>query len=629
VTFARVAVPIIEAKGFRRALVAVLAGAASTLGLEPIGLWPALFVTFPVLVWLLDGIALGDFADRASSSVAACGASRGSEAAIAEIKRAAGVAIAARPSRRTRLARHIGPAAAIGWWFGFGYFVAGLYWLGNALLVDAKTYAWFLPFAVIGVPAGLAIFTSAGLVLARLLWTPGPLRVLTLAASLTLVEWLRGHVLTGFPWNTYGYALTSSLWLAQTSALVGIWMLTFIAVAVFASPATLADAGSRRWVVPRTRSSHTPSRESESKLRVQRGTTNNRMASVLSLPKLASRVLQTVANFGSGTLAPGAAAIVLIGMAAYGGARLAATPTRYTDGVELRIMQPDLQQDEKFNYGARTTVMKRYVSLSQRATAQRPNGMADVTLLIWPEAAFPFFLAYEGEALADIVDLLPPHALLITGAVRASRPDPDGRITHAYNSIYVLDHEVSVRALYDKVHLVPFGEYLPFQTFLERLGLMQLTGVRGGYIAGEHHKALTVPGAPPVLPLVCYEIIFPEEARAFSGGRPAWIVNVTNDGWFGLSSGPYQHFQQARVRAIELGLPLVRAANTGISAVVDPLGRVIASLPLGVEGVLDARLPQPVPSTLYTRIVDYPIFVGLFLIIGLAYWQRRRALTWT
>jgi apolipoprotein N-acyltransferase len=573
VTFARVAAPIIEAKGFTRALVAVLAGAASTLALEPIGRWPVLFVTFPVLVWLLDGIALHDFAEHASSPVTACGASRGSEAAVAEIKRAAGVALAARPSWRTRLLRHIGPAAAIGWWFGFGYFVAGLYWLGNALLVDAKTYAWFLPFAVIGVPAGLAIFTSAGLVLARLLWTPGPLRVLTLAASLTLVEWLRGHVLTGFPWNTYGYALTSSLWLAQTSALVGIWMLTFIAIAVFASPATLADPGSRRWHAPVT------------------------------------------------------AALILIAMAAYGGARLATTPTRFTDGVELRIMQPDLQQDEKFNYGARATVMKRYLALSQRATAQRPNGMADVTLLIWPESAFPFFLAYEGEALADIVDLLPPHALLITGAVRASRPDPDGRITHAYNSIYVLDHDVSVRALYDKVHLVPFGEYLPFQGFFERLGLMQLTDVRGGYITGGHHTTLTVPGAPPVLPLVCYEIIFPEEARAFSGARPAWIVNVTNDGWFGLSSGPYQHFQQARVRAIELGLPLVRAANTGISAVVDPLGRVIASLPLGVADVLDARLPQPVPPTLYTRIVDYPIFGGVFLVIGLAYWRRRRALT--
>jgi apolipoprotein N-acyltransferase len=576
VTFAQVAAPIVQAKGFTRALIAFLAGAASTLGLEPVALWPMLFVTFPVLVWLLDGIAADDFREPEPTALTTDDlGSTPSQATLAEIKRMAGVATPARQSRLRRLARHIGPAAATGWWFGFGYFVAGLYWLGNALLVDAATYAWFLPFAVIGVPAGLAIFTSIGVVLARLLWTRGAWRVLMLAAALTSVEWLRGHVLTGFPWNTYGYALTSSLWLAQASALVGIWSLTFIAVAVFASPAALADGGAEGRV---------------------------------------------------DWFAPAAAAVVLIGLAGYGAIRLARTPTTFTNGVELRVTQPDLQQDANFNYAARAEIMKRYVNLSRRPTPERPNGMADVTILIWPESAFPFFLAYEGQALSDIVDLLPARTVLITGAVRASRPGPDGRITRAYNSIYALDHDVSVRALYDKVHLVPFGEYLPFQSFLEQLGLMQLTGVRGGYIAGEQHKVLTVPGAPPLLPLVCYEIIFPEEARTFAGERPAWIVNVTNDGWFGASSGPYQHFQQARVRAIELGLPLVRAANTGISAVVDPLGRVVASLPLGVEGVLDAKLPQPVPAPLYTRMGDAPTFAGLGLVLAVAYARRRAVL---
>jgi apolipoprotein N-acyltransferase len=202
----------------------------------------------------------------------------------------------------------------------------------------------------------------------------------------------------------------------------------------------------------------------------------------------------------------------------------------------------------------------------------------------------------------------------------------DPTVTRAYNSIYVLNHEGSVPALYDKVHLVPFGEYLPFQDFLERLGLMQLTKIRGGYIPGQQHNTLAIPGAPPLLPLVCYEIIFPKEARTFLGERPAWIVNVTNDGWFGTSSGPYQHFQQARVRAIELGLPLVRAANTGISAVVDPLGRIVGSLPLGAEGVLDARLPQSLPPTLYTRIGDSHTFLGCVAVFTIAYFRRRRAL---
>ena len=155
----------------------------------------------------------------------------------------------------------------------------------------------------------------------------------------------------------------------------------------------------------------------------------------------------------------------------------------------------------------------------------------------------------------------------------------------------MIDHDGSILSVYDKVHLVPFGEYLPFQDLLERLGLMQLTKVHGGFIAGDRRRALDVPRAPRMLPLICYEIIFPGEAVP-RGERPGWLLNLTNDGWFGISTGPYQHFQQARVRAIEEGLPLVRAANTGISAVVDPLGRIIESLPLGTEGVLDAPLPR-------------------------------------
>ncbi len=575
-TLARVADPIIAAKGYTRALIAFLAGAASTLGLAPINLWPALFVTFPILVWLIDGATAADWQKPPAAAPDDDPLPVRSRAAIEKIKKNIGIAAPAEPSRLSRAWRYIAPAAGIGWWFGFGYFVAGLYWLGFALLVDAKSYAWFLPFAIIGVPAGLALFTSFGVVLARLLWTRGALRVLALAAGLTVAEWLRGHVLTGFPWDTFGYALTGSLWLAQASALVGIWMLTLIAVAAFASPATLADSG-------------------EGPLRR--------------------------------ALMPIGAAVALAGFAIFGALRLAEIPTRFVDGVELRIMQPNLPEDETFTYSARDEVMRRYVALSRRPSAQRPNGIADVTHLVWPESAFPFFLAYEGKALSDIVDLLPPHAVLITGAVRAGRPDPDGHIRRAYNSIYVLDHDVSVRGLYDKVHLVPFGEYLPFQNFMESLGLLQLTKIRGGYIAGDEHKTLAVPGAPIALPLVCYEIIFPEEARAYVGDRPAWIINLTNDGWFGLTSGPYQHFQQARVRAIELGLPLVRAANSGISAVVDPLGRVITSLPLGVEGVLDSRLPQAGPPTLYTSTGDSPTFAALAAILALAYIVRRRAVS--
>ena len=179
-------------------------------------------------------------------------------------------------------------------------------------------------------------------------------------------------------------------------------------------------------------------------------------------------------------------------------------------------------------------------------------------------------------------------------------------------------------SVYDKVHLVPFGEYLPFQDTLEKLGFMQLTKVQGGFLSGDRHRSYELRGAPRVLPLICYEIVFPG-AVVPPGERPGWLLNVTNDAWFGISSGPYQHFQQAKVRAIEEGLPLVRAANSGISAVVDPLGRIIRQLPLGTEGVLDASLPRPIAATIYARFGDAiaACMLTVFCIIVLRYRSRR------
>ena len=400
----------------------------------------------------------------------------------------------------------------------------------------------------------------------------GASRILALAVGLTVAEWLRGHVLTGFPWNVLGYALASPLPLAQSAALIGLWGLTFLAVLVYASTAVLADerADTRRpWLAP-----------------------------VLSIA-------------------------VLTALAVYGVERLRANPTTFVDGVRLRLMQPNLQQDEKFNYSHRELVMSRYLALSDRATGPGADGVRDVTHLIWPESAFPFFLTRDAEALAQIASLLRAGSVLVTGAVRAPEGVPEAAVTRAYNSVYVIDHDGSILSVYDKVHLVPFGEYLPFQDFLEELGLRQITNLRGGFIPGDRARILKVPRAPDVLPLVCYEIIFPEAVPA--GQRPGWMVNLTNDGWFGLSPGPYQHFQQARLRAVEQGLPLVRAANTGISGVVDPFGRVIAELPLGTEGVLDARLPQPAPPTLYARTGDLPTALVVAAAAVLALRGRRRS----
>jgi apolipoprotein N-acyltransferase len=519
---------IILSWGWRRAGIALLAGALSTLTMAPFHAWPVLFLTFPVLVWLIDGAGAGRW-------------------------------------------RGVPAAAWTGWWFGLGYFVVGLYWIGYAFLVDAETFAWLMPFAVLGLPAYLALFTAIGFALARLLWTRDSARILALAIGLTVGEWLRGHVLTGFPWNTFGYALSEPLALAQTASLIGLWGMTFLAVAIFASPAVLIDGTSRRrkpW------------------------------------------------------LAPAAAVTLLIAMSIFGLVRLSHEPTRMVSKVRLRIMQPNLQQDARFNYSAKAEVMQKYLTLSDRASGPQSTGVRDATVLIWPESAFPFFLTREADAMAQIAALLPKGTVLITGSVRAPDQQPPGtRITRAYNSIYVIDHDGSVLSVYDKLHLVPFGEYLPFQNWMETLGFQQLTKVRGGFIPGTLRHVMAIPGAPRVLPLICYEAIFPDIVAA-NGDRPGWIVNLTNDGWFGISTGPYQHLQQAQLRAIEQGLPVVRAANTGISAVIDPLGRDVAHLGLGVEGVLDSALPSAIPPTVYARAGDIP--ATILVVMALVLVVRRR-----
>src|ERR1700761_5735386 len=205
-----VGLAIILTWGWKRAGLALLAGALSSFAMAPFNAWPVLFLTFPVAVWQIDGAGAGRM-------------------------------------------RGIPAAGVTGWCFGLGYFVPGLYWIGYAFLVDAPTFAWLMPFAVLGLPAYLALFTALGFGLARLFWTRDASRVLALAASLTVSEWLRGHVLTGFPWNTLGYALSEPLAVAQSASLIGLWGMTFLTVTIFASPAVLIDGTSRGrkpWIAP-------------------------------------------------------------------------------------------------------------------------------------------------------------------------------------------------------------------------------------------------------------------------------------------------------------------------------------------------------------------------------------------
>jgi apolipoprotein N-acyltransferase len=514
---------IILSWGWRRRAIAFISGAAGALALPPLSLFPLMVVQLTISVWLIDGA----------------------------LDRAPGRSLSASPSA----------AFSAGWWMGFGYFLAGLWWVGSALLVDADKFAWALPLAVVALPAALAVFPAAGFALARRLWSPGPLRIFALAFGLGMAEWARGLLFTGFPWNDLGMALGVNLALAQTASLVGLHGLTFLTIAIFAAPATL-------WRVSESRLNLTP----------------------------------TIV-----------AALALVLMAAFGGLRLMSPPSATMPGVKLRLIQPNTAQDDaSFGPEKKQAILRRYFDLSERATSPDRSGVRDVTHLIWPESAFPFILSRDPQALSEIVDFLGSGATLITGAARRE----DGSPPRYFNSIEIVGRGGLSAQRYDKQHLVPFGEYMPFASLLERAHITQLVDIPGGFEPGSGPRILHVPGLPDAMPLVCYEAIFPIEFGGLMSGadRPTWLLNVTDDAWFGLTPGPYQHFAQARLRAIELGVPLVRDANSGISAVLDGFGREIAVAPLGAEGVLDAELPEALAPTLQSHLGS----VGAMLI-GMAF----------
>ncbi|MGH6869548.1 MAG: apolipoprotein N-acyltransferase, partial [Methylocella sp.] len=389
-----------------------------------------------------------------------------------------------------------------------GYVLAGLWWLGAAFLVEADKFAWALPLGVAGLPAALAIFPGLGFMIARLLWMPGAGRLFALAAGLSFAEWLRGHVLTGFPWNTFGMALGGNLVTAQLASIVGLYGLTVIAILIFSAPAVLGEKsamhGARRRLPPPI----------------------------------------------------AAAALAFAAICAFGALRLAATTVAPVASVKLRIMQPNLAQDAKFRPENKARILSLYLTLSARGESDR-SGLDDVTALIWPESAFPFILSRDAGALAEIGAVLPQDTVLVTGAARAD--DESGHARY-FNAIQVIASGGHILDSYDKVHLVPFGEYLPFEAVFDRLGMRQFVHVPGGFEAGSKSRLLVVPGLPAVAPLICYEAIFPGEVVPAGASRPGLLLNVTNDGWFGMTPGPYQHFAQARLRAIEEGLPLIRAA---------------------------------------------------------------------
>jgi apolipoprotein N-acyltransferase len=502
---------------WRRALVAFVAGAIGALTLAPLDFLPAGFVSFTLLVWLLDGAL-------------------------------------ARPGLGKWRAQ--GPAFWVGWWFGFGYFVAGLWWIGAAVLVDADNFAWALPLAVLGLPAILAIFFGLSTALAHLFWRDGLSRLFMLAASFGLFELLRGWAFTGFPWNNLGTMLASNIWFMQSVAVVGTDGLTLVAVLLFATPALLADH-TDRW----------------------RG---------IVLPVL-----------------------ILAGLAGWAYLRPQYMPVIDSGKtIEARLVQPSIPQNLKWDAAEKQKIFEQLLALTREQSEKRPD------LILWPETALPYLLQERPQTLADIGDALTEGQLILTGAIRVEGETGGG--ARYYNSVLAINDKGEVAGAADKLHLVPFGEYLPLADWLEPLGVNPLVVAPSAFSPGNAAEHIAGPKGVKIMPLICYEVIFAGPAGRQVKGSDL-IVNVTNDAWYGATPGPYQHFRQAQLRAIENGMPLLRVGNNGLSGLIDPMGKVSGGLALDAVAKSDVTVKIAKSNTLYAQhgTVIPLAMVVLFAALGI------------
>ncbi len=472
-------------------LVAFVAGALYALAFAPFYIWPVILISFPILYGLL----------------------------IKSISRA--------------------QALWRGFFFGYGFFMAGTWWIGNALLVDAAKFGWMLPFSILGLSAVMALWMLPLAYLIhrlRRLMTP-----LLFAALWVVVEYARGWGMFGFPWNLAGYISLSHVVMAQGAALVGVYGLSFAVV----------------WLA----------------------------------------LLPVYYHF---SLRKGVAAsliaLVLLGVVFVKGAdRL--HPISLPTNVTLRLVQPNVPQEVKGTREGAEVAAESLGRLTGLPSATPPD------IILWPETAYPFNIRIGGPVMVPGF-----KGTLLTGAVRAEGYAPDIRI---WNSVFALSTSGDVLGYYDKHQLVPFGEFVPLRSVLP---LDKITPGDLDFSRGAGPATLRVKNLPPFSPLICYEGIFPAIA-VNTADRPAWLLNVTNDAWYGVSPGPYQHFDMVRMRAIEQGLPLVRVANSGISAVIDPRGRVVASLGLFTQGVIDQRLPAALPPTLYAKYQGKVLLIIILLAI--------------
>ncbi len=461
-----------------------------------------------------------------------------------------------------------------GWIAGGAHFAVALHWMVHPFLVRADSHLWALPFAIVLVPAGFGLFWALAFLAARRLAEGrGFTLAVSFAAALAAAEWLRGTILTGFPW-----AMPGHVWIGTDARILypafGANALTYMTLL---APALAAAGISRR-----------------------------------------DGYWRAGIRF-----AMGIALCVLVAAAAYIGAReLAAGGARSEGdpetGTVLQLVQPNIPQREKWSRDLRSRNLERLLSLSEPVDGQQAD------LVIWPETAMPVVLDRErlredGQGLPEVLaQRAGSEATFILGALTESQ---DGGY---FNSLVVLRGEGGVSTIYDKHHLVPFGEYVPLSGLLASIGFNAFTGF--GFQHGPGPVLMETPGVAPFVPAICYEIIFPSEiGAALTDG--SWILQLTNDAWFGPDAGPKQHMALAQIRAAEFGVPLVRVANTGITGIVDSSGRVVEALPVGEAGRIVRALPADPPGvTPYTFWGDLVLFALFF--VSLLYLAVRSAFLW-
>ncbi|HEX3919393.1 MAG TPA: apolipoprotein N-acyltransferase [Caulobacteraceae bacterium] len=465
------------------------------------------------------------------------------------------------------------------WLAGSAYFTVSTWWIAEAFFVDAADQGWMAPFAVTAMATGLALFWGLGGVVYRLAAPTGALRLLVFAGAFTAAEWLRGNVLTGFPWDLPGETWRAGSAPSQTASLVGAYGLTWITLAICAAP----GLGWRR---------------------------------------------------RDARIALGAAVAGLVGLYGFGAWRLAGASAAPAPGAPMiRIVQPDTPEQASYDSTSLQRILGKNLALTAAPSPQPPD------IVIWSEAGLP---AAEGDYLAPgtwtnaaIQQALHPGETLITGGFR-DEPAPPG--AYAPDGILYHNSLVSVRrtdaglvmtGLYDKHTLVPFGEYLPAAQILAPLGVQALIHVGPGFTPGPTPRPIAPQGVPPFQALICYESLFPGVTRhgaALAGFRPAWIVNISDDAWFGVTSGPWQHLNLASYRAIEEGLPVIRATPTGISAVIDAYGRIVPSKLLGpgVYGAIDSRLPPALSPTIFERYGETGTGLLIFISIAAVFQKRHK-----